>query len=296
MKKVLITLFVFMLVISSGGMVEAFDYGSQFDELIDTGNIEYDVEQGEFKYLLRPLMLDGTDKLENGLDNWFDFGYGIHEDTQLTAYMYFNTKHNTSYYSNRFNVNLKHKFRERNGWSFSGKARFAYKEDSYNIPSIKLYLDKNMNQNLKLHNNLAMYFNESGNIGKYITNGMTYKADPKNTFRLKLVSYTKDDLSDLSHDFAGALNSQLTNKASYTGIVRKYSEQDNIIFETISEYNIKPNLTLFGDVEVNTDHDTTTLSIGGNKKINDELTLKGEYWMDIDSNVNWINVGWNYSF
>lgn len=266
-----------------------------FDEFVDTAEIEYGVNEGEFEYLLKPLEYENGEAVDDGLDHELTLDYGIADNAEVSGWFY----HLENY--TLFDGDVKFNFYNENSWSLSGKAAYSYVNVAgltSSATTLKFLSDKSVNDKLVLHNNFGLLFADgSDDMGKAFESGLTYKIDEKNTLKAVLRTNTFVEFGDMEiNSVAGAYNSILDEKTTYTGIVTKVLGVDNIIFENEVEYKAMSDLTLTGTFVLNTDGDNY-LNVRAEKGIQENMAVVGEFDMNFnDAAYKGLQAGINYTF
>lgn len=287
MKKVFVITLVLIFTFS-------FSIGASdlFENMIDTAEVKYGVEQGKLEYLLKVLEYNYGEAIDDGLDHEVSLHYGITGNTEIYGYMYYLENYK------KFIGSIKNNFYNKNGWKLSLKGRYYYLDNygyEVNTPSFKLYADKKVGKTV-FHNSLMLYFYEGGDIGKKLENGITYIIDDKNAIKLLFESFTFDELDDLEYKVKAALESKLNDKVTYTGYMNNDLDEENVYFNNVLEFEVEKGLNLTGQFVINTSESYNNWLKGEVKKsINKDFSLIGQYSREItEDGYNQVMVGFEY--
>ncbi len=292
MKKYLV-LITLIMVLALSTAISAYDYyitgAEDYEDMLYTADIENAVGYGEGQYdIIKVLAYQDSNKLENVLKHNFEFEYGLYENGEIYG----------SYYSypdadiTRYDLNVKHKFLEKNEWVVSGVFSYYYDKgyNNYKTPSAEVLTNKRLNSRLVLHNNLRLYFYKNDDIGKSITNGLTYLLNENNTLKVKLYSHTKDKISDFKyHNLELAIQSIIDEKTTYTGYVyTRFNDSDNddaVKFSNTIEHQLRPDIKLTADLYINTGDKDNEIYGMVEKELDNDITLSGEYFTELGGDV-----------
>ena len=258
----------------------------QYEDMITTPEIENNIQKGEGEYLVQPLeWFEGT-RIEDSLENYGYFEFGIAENTEIFSDNIF-----IADYRKTFDLNIKNKFYDEDGLKIAAIGTYAYSMKSdgsgYKTPSTAILTEKNFNDDLKLHNNIRLYFYESGNIGKWAESGFTYNFNDHNGLKASITPFTYNRFQDMEYRLRVGMESEFNEDITYFSYI--YTEfndpdYDNLHLNNIVEFKPIDSMTLTGEFTLNLGNsDNNWVFLEGEKEFGD-LKLTGEYIKELVEN------------
>ncbi len=265
----------------------------QYDNMITTPEIDNNIQEGEGKYLLQPLeWVEGT-RIEDSLEHYVNFEFGIAKNTEIFSDSIF-----IADYRKSFDLNIKSKFYDDDGLKIAAIGRYAYSKsdyaNDYKIPSTAITTEKSLNNDLKLHNNVKLYFYESGTIGKWLESGFTYKLDENTGLKASINPFTYNKFADMEYRLRLGMESEINEDITYASYVyTKFNEPsyDNLRLNNTFEFKPVDDITLTGRFTLNTgDSYNNWVFLKGEKEF-ENLNLTGKYNKElVENGTHYINA------
>lgn len=273
MKKTLIILALFLVLMSAQVGAEIY-WESEFKEdVIKTNNLNYNYEKGEFEYQIQ--LNDNKIRQHSG-----SFFYGLSDKSELYGQFIKTLSDNNDITS--MNIKLKNIYKKTDNWLF-GSIASIYTDNYNNQLEFNILADRYINKKTLFHNNLKVDI-DNFSFKKYDA-GISYLLNNNSAIKAA-VSLDQDYDTTIK----GAYKNIINNKTTYIGGL-KYDK--DIEFSNILNYQFNPTFKLQGRFVLKDDNNK--MSVKGWQDINKNITITAEMENVINKTQS-LTAGVNYSF
>ncbi len=299
-KKILILVLALACSLSFGVSAKDKTLAEEYwDNFAETSALEYGHNQGDIAVdLFTSRHGDGSYDFTSGIE----LNYGLNDNMEFNSYLSGSSwvspdlDNIDNFYYLQYGGAVKAKLMEQDDWQVSAKAAVdADREDLIVLnkqvnSNLGVYSDKVLRDNLVMHNNLELAFNNS-NQSTHLTNGVDYKVDDKQAVKAYLYTTLRD--TGMTNALTLLYRNQINDKIKLISAFQKGSSS-NVLFSNLIEVQPVESVIISGYYDFNTDYNDN-LGIQAQKDF-DQFQIKGGYSLSTGEYISSSNLYSNVKY